>query len=444
MKNSILRKLDHKLIGISPERFTYDEQVYLYDRIQENRAKICDAFAILAILFDAILFFVQASFQENTALWWICRYSALQAAVWTGILISTDNPKRKQLFMGIGNVMVQIIGAWIILDLFQNANQTLPIDRSFIIAYTIVIVASVITMCWISIPLLYASILFSCTFSLILPQVIQGAANGYIACLLILFMPTINLLLQSRTMASEIREMQVKLANMSRGMALSNSKQKTEPKSRFSICISSDWRDYQDLVSGISDEQVAFMLEDYYQRIQNILKHQLDNIDYYMDWIADELFVVIYLDEHQTIDILKRQNLMTSAIAACQKILNEKSNFASDHEIDLAIDIGLSSGKCLIGVIGPSNHKKATALGSNPGRSRRMQGAGKLIRSFEGTKDRIIFGDDVVSLLSTQARKELKISDFSTENRKLRNLVDKTIFYIELEEQLNLALKKVA
>ncbi|MCX6116556.1 MAG: hypothetical protein NT027_03370, partial [Proteobacteria bacterium] len=404
-----------------------DEQVYLYDRIQENRAKICDAFAILAILFDAILFFVQASFQENTALWWICRYSALQAAVWTGILISNDNPKRKQLFMGIGNVMVQIIGAWIILDLFQNSNQTLPIDRSFIIAYTIVIVASVITMCWISIPLLYASIMFSCTFSLILPQVIQGAANGYIACLLILFMPTINLLLQSRTMASEIREMQVKLANMSRGMALSNSKQKTEPKSRFSICISSDWRD-----------------EDYYQRVQNILKNQLDNIDYYMDWIADELFVVIYLDEHQTIDILKRQNLMTSAISACQKILHEKSNFASDHEIDLAIDIGLSSGKCLIGVIGPSNHKKATALGSNPGRSRRMQGAGKLIRSFEGTKDRIIFGDDVVSLLSTQARKELKISDFSTENRKLRNLVDKTIFYIELEEQLNLALKKVA
>jgi class 3 adenylate cyclase len=184
------------------------------------------------------------------------------------------------------------------------------------------------------------------------------------------------------------------------------------------------------LVSGLSDERVAQLLEDYYQRVQDILGDQLQEYDYYMDWIADELFVVVYSRQTDQVDLVARQKMAICVLDLSQKILLMKDKFAQDQKLVLAVDIGLSSGQSLIGVIGPTNHRKATALGSNPGRARRMQGCGKLMRNEISEQDRIIFGDEMYIVLQAPEEFTMSINYFDATQRRLRNMEDQKLFYV--------------
>jgi class 3 adenylate cyclase len=423
-----LKNIDQRSLGLFGLT-AQDERDYLFARIQETRTRICDLFAIVGIGFDFLLFLVRNSFHNETALWYVCNYSYGLAAIWFTALVVAKSHTAKQRWLTIGCSLTSVLCSWIIVDLFSGRGDIYPVDIAFLLSYAIVVGAFVIVMAFVSRPLLLAITMISLIFSWHLPELIEGAPNRYMACIFIAFMPLLNHALHLRMLKTEDREMRMRLSTMPRRMALSLNDSDRTPRERFCLCLSSDWRGYQDLVSGLSDEKVVSLLEDYYQRAQEIMSRELVDYDYYMDWIADELFVVIYSIETDQVNMVARQKMALTVIDLSRKILEMKNQFAKDNNLDLSIDIGLSSGQSLIGVIGPSNNKKATALGSNPGRARRLQGTGKLLRHELGEDDRIIFGDELLIVLSTPEEIELHIDKFDASDRKLRNLDDRLLFF---------------
>jgi hypothetical protein len=109
-------------------------------------------------------------------------------------------------------------------------------------------------------------------------------------------------------------------------------------------------------------------------------------------------------------------------------LVEKKQEFVEKNGLQISIDIGVSSGVSLIGMMGPPGHRKATALGDVPGQARRFQMAGKYLRSKFGESDRVIFGSN--SLMQITEPFDIKQFDLSGDE-KIRDLGDRALFYIE-------------
>jgi hypothetical protein len=189
------------------------------------------------------------------------------------------------------------------------------------------------------------------------------------------------------------------------------------------VCLSSDWRGYQSLSAEKSAESLSTALGEYYESCGELLAKWFPEGNYFADWIADELFVVAYTKDEEI-----HHQLVQKMILMANELFHAKENFQKKYGFPEAIDVGISSGPSLIGMMGPSWHKKATALGEVPGQSRRYQSAGKLLRLEHGESDRIIFGPE--TLLSI--RVPLEISEFLiSESKKLRDISSPSIYYID-------------
>lgn len=195
------------------------------------------------------------------------------------------------------------------------------------------------------------------------------------------------------------------------------------PTQRHCVCISSDWRGYQAISASISPEQLAAALGSYYEMIDRLLAATFKDGNYYSDWIADELFVVVFAK-----DTAEEKILINAALALASELVIKKQEFVNTNGLEISIDIGVSSGVSLIGMMGPPGHRKATALGDIPGQARRFQMSGKYLRSKFGEADRVIFGSN--SLM--QITEPFEISQFDlSEDEKIRDLGDRALFYME-------------
>lgn len=196
-----------------------------------------------------------------------------------------------------------------------------------------------------------------------------------------------------------------------------------EPKMRHCVCLSSDWRDYQKVSASVSAESLAAALGRYYDMWERLLGEIFPEGNYYSDWIADEFFLVIFAKDAE-----EEKRLVNLALKFSEKIIREKEIFQKANGVPAAIDIGVSSGLALIGMMGPSGHRKATALGEVPGQARRLQVVGKAIRQTLGDTDRIIFGATTLMEI-TEA---LAVQEFKLEDKKqLRNMDGTSVFYLE-------------
>jgi hypothetical protein len=197
------------------------------------------------------------------------------------------------------------------------------------------------------------------------------------------------------------------------------------PDRKFCVCISSDWRNYQELASGLSPEQLSGTLAAYYDLCESLLKDTLPEGNYYSDWIADELFVVIFDQGGNS-----EEELIARAVLFANRLIVAKRNFYATHGLPKAIDVGIAAGPALLGIMGPKTHRKVTALGETPGRSRRMQTAGKLLRHRFSNQDRVVFGGDVLMKLRTAFDvKHLRIE----QGTRVRDVNDPDLYYIEPE-----------
>lgn len=196
-----------------------------------------------------------------------------------------------------------------------------------------------------------------------------------------------------------------------------------KPELKECACLSSDWRNYQELSASMSPSQLTMTLNEYYDLCQALLEKCLPKGNYYTDWIADEFFTVIY-----AVDGEEPARLVDAALRFGTELILAKEEFARVHGLPRAIDIGISSGKALLGLMGPEGHRKATALGEVPGRARRFQGGGKLLRKKRGDADRIIFGRECLMRLQTAYEVASETLDAG---ESIRDVQDREVYFLE-------------
>jgi hypothetical protein len=114
-----------------------------------------------------------------------------------------------------------------------------------------------------------------------------------------------------------------------------------------------------------------------------------------------------------------------------------KTAFQAQHGFPVAIDVGLSLGDSMTGILGPTENRKCTALGYVPGRSRRLQTAGKLLRARLGEADRAVLDREVLLKLT----EPFTIEEFPlTAGDTLRDLEDRSLFFLKVDPPAKLAL----
>ncbi len=202
------------------------------------------------------------------------------------------------------------------------------------------------------------------------------------------------------------------------------------PAMRPTVCVSSDWRNYQSLSSTLTPEALAAALNAYYEMCERVLAEVAPNGDYYSDWIADELFIVFFAEAG-----FAHAEIVCEALRFAERLLEEKARFVVEHQHPRAIDIGVAAGAALVGMMGPEAHRKATALGEVPGRARRLQIVGKKLRADFGERDRVIFGKEVLALVGNAWP---GVSSFELPpGQKLRDLDDGEIFFLGGKDPAN-------
>jgi class 3 adenylate cyclase len=194
------------------------------------------------------------------------------------------------------------------------------------------------------------------------------------------------------------------------------------PEEKFCVCLSSDWRNYQELCSSLSATDLTRALNGYYDACKRLLQQTFVHGNYFSDWIADELFIVVYPVDGQDANALVDQTF-----AFALSLLEAKRSFAAVHRLPRAIDIGMASGQALLGLMGPRGYRKATALGAVPLRARNLQSVGKILRRNVEDADHVVLGADCRGRLSSPGM--LRAYCFG-EREVARNLVDREVYYL--------------
>jgi class 3 adenylate cyclase len=186
------------------------------------------------------------------------------------------------------------------------------------------------------------------------------------------------------------------------------------PKNRFCVCICSDWRNYQSLASDEEPQVLGERLAKYYGQITDRLSKDIPEGNFFMDWIADELFVVIFSDGEKP-DL----KLIDRGFDFGVWLLSNRRMFARDYGYPSGIDIGMSCGIASVGIFGPSGGVKATAFGVIPGYARRLESVAKRLRSDFGDQDRLVLSrdaGDLIQLDTTQCSRFLLTGHYATKD----------------------------
>lgn len=149
------------------------------------------------------------------------------------------------------------------------------------------------------------------------------------------------------------------------------------PKAREGVYICSDWRGFQDWCKGVSPETISSALREYFDALLAELNTLLPEGNFFADWIADELFVAIF-----TTDTCGRQTIIQRAISFAEKNLAVAESSRAKFLAPRGVDVGMSYGITIMGILGPTANMKATALGEVAGEARRLQSVGKELRNI--------------------------------------------------------------
>ena len=202
-----------------------------------------------------------------------------------------------------------------------------------------------------------------------------------------------------------------------------------KPTERFTVCLSSDWRNYQELAKTKNPKYI----EEIFQSFYNYVFEELDNIipegNYYADWTADELFI-IFFDENNDRNKIMRNALLFAHLYSDKifKLIN------SNIEEKLMYDIGIASGIGLLGLQGPEKLKKTTITGESAGTAKRLETEAKSLRAdFDAEFPILILDEDLYN-----CAKELDFysSGFKKITAKTKN-IENNNFYLWLNNKFN-------
>jgi len=198
------------------------------------------------------------------------------------------------------------------------------------------------------------------------------------------------------------------------------------PEKMFCVCLATDWRQYFQNESKLSPSQLSMSISEFYDLCERILHVCLPRGNYFSHWIADELCVTIYQTPETDIKELAR-----CGIEFGTKLIAARREFTRLYGLPTELDIGISSGEAVVGMMGPESQKKATALGEIPGRARRIYGAAKLLRMTLGRRDRLILDAATAALLPSDAGHERVTL---TQTQSIRDFPDREVFVMTPEQ----------
>ena len=147
-------------------------------------------------------------------------------------------------------------------------------------------------------------------------------------------------------------------------------------KEYFAVCLCSDWRNYQKITTTTDYKDVQDMLERFYEIVYSDLGKLDLNGQYYADWTADELFIIFYGEDSQKDKVAKE------ALSFCHSLATKLYiDISNNIGKGIKYDIGLSSGRGLIGLQGPGQFKKTTITGDVAGNAKRFETQAKKLRT---------------------------------------------------------------
>jgi class 3 adenylate cyclase len=166
------------------------------------------------------------------------------------------------------------------------------------------------------------------------------------------------------------------------------------PTSRFCVCICSDWRNFQKLTETIGTAELGQGLVSYYTDIVKMLNRKFPDGRFFVDWIADELFVVAFANDtaHDT-------SLVKSSFEFAAEVLEYRQKYFESHGYPPGIDIGLASGLASVGIFGQEGVAKATAFGRPPAFARKLQEIAKSLRQKYSHRDRLAMNANFASMI---------------------------------------------
>jgi class 3 adenylate cyclase len=192
---------------------------------------------------------------------------------------------------------------------------------------------------------------------------------------------------------------------------------------KYCVCISTDWRNYQELSASLSPQELSGILNAYYDLAHELLERSFPEGNFFTDWVADELFVVVFETAAG-----EGGRLVDVAMTFASDLLAAKDRFYRRHGLPRAVDVGIAAGDAVLGLLGPNGLRKATAVGQTPGRARRLQSAGKLLRRSYGEGDRIIFGRECLM----QLKGSLDVVEVElAEGQSIRDLKDRELYFVQ-------------
>ena len=182
-----------------------------------------------------------------------------------------------------------------------------------------------------------------------------------------------------------------------------------EPRERFVACLSSDWRNYQSFLEQYGATKAVNFLESFYSTIIDDLNKRIPTGDYYVTWTADELFV-IFFDEHDDKD-----RIAENALRFSHSMLKKLPQKILRHlNYPLVYDIGLATGRGILGLQGPRKLKTTTVTGSVSEYARLLEYEAKMIRYFNDISNPLpIIAIDQMLFKTAKRNSEFPTNEFS-------------------------------
>lgn len=189
-------------------------------------------------------------------------------------------------------------------------------------------------------------------------------------------------------------------------------------RKRYCACIVADWRGYQDLISSRGAEAVEYCFTVFYGTILKVLNETIQNGTFFVDWTADEVFIIIY-DESDHQDVVNLQ-----AARVCRALAD--SVFRTGIPLlglPIVYDIGATVGEGMLGLQGPPGMKRTTVTSAHAGLAKRLESSAKKFRKPDSLKD----AEPILIMDQTLAQTGLKAEIFKEKDLKVVHIESKDV-----------------
>lgn len=192
-------------------------------------------------------------------------------------------------------------------------------------------------------------------------------------------------------------------------------------RDRFTVCLSSDWRNYQEMAGSRDGRMISRLFEVYYNIVFAELARTVPSGRYYADWTADEIMIIFYGDSDD-----ERETVIREALAFTRALASDiPEKVQAEMGLVLKYDIGVAAGVGYLGLQGPSERRKTTIAGEVPGTAKRLETEGKELRplGFDNEYPNVVM-DEMISASASQILDQGWQSTFpaGTKNIKGRNV----------------------